>query len=337
MGAGLHGLNGVSPEVTVTLVNIYVLPAVMYGLETTRLTETDYATLEKYHRTLLRQLQHLPQSTAIPAIYLLTGSLPIRAIHHKKVLTFYASILRKEGSVERELVCRQLTMKTMDSNSWTVQVRELLHHYGLPSAFDLMKCVPGKCQWKNLVDNKVNNYWLHKLSEEASMKSTLSYLQLKNCQVGKTHQVWSCGTDPMQVAMSTTKARLLVQRYPLTGSRASGRKGTDKCPLCQQESETLDHFILKCSTLEDIRKPFLKKITKKLQVLNLVPTSDEEWLQCILDTPGATLSTYQERRELECITRRLCFALHNRRSVILGENASYMTVSKNVPVALENR
>ena len=49
MGAGLYGLNGVSPEVSVNMINIYIIRAIMFGLETLRLSHTDYRELEGYH------------------------------------------------------------------------------------------------------------------------------------------------------------------------------------------------------------------------------------------------------------------------------------------------
>ena len=41
MGAGLYGLNRVSPEVSVNMVNIYIIPAIMLGLETLCLSPID--------------------------------------------------------------------------------------------------------------------------------------------------------------------------------------------------------------------------------------------------------------------------------------------------------
>jgi hypothetical protein len=37
MGAGLHGLNGVNPKVAIHLIQIYVMPRLLYGLEITTL------------------------------------------------------------------------------------------------------------------------------------------------------------------------------------------------------------------------------------------------------------------------------------------------------------
>ena len=137
--------------------------------------------------------------------------------------------------------------------------------------------------------------------------------------------------------MATTKARLLTQRYSLTGTYTAGANKKSECPLCQNQPETLCHFILKCPTLEQTRQPYTKKIKRLLCEEGINPTNDEEWLQCILDPPTKQITTWENRQRLECITRRLCFALHNRRCVFLGGRSSYVAVFQNVPVDVKNR
>lgn len=41
MGAGLHGLNGVNPYVTIHMIQIYVIPRLLYGLDVIKLTNED--------------------------------------------------------------------------------------------------------------------------------------------------------------------------------------------------------------------------------------------------------------------------------------------------------
>ena len=118
MGAGLHGLNGVSPEISTAMVNTYIKPILMSGLDALCLEEKDYELLKSHHLKLLRSIQHLPTSTAKPALYLLSGSLPLEATHHQQVISLYGRIVRRYNSIERELALRQLAMKDINSNSW---------------------------------------------------------------------------------------------------------------------------------------------------------------------------------------------------------------------------
>ena len=101
IGAGFHGYNGVSPEVSVHIINALILLAIMFGRKTLKLTQSNNNTeISGFHRKLLHSIHHLPKATAAVALYISTGSLPIKATHHKNVLTLFGSMLRREGSIE---------------------------------------------------------------------------------------------------------------------------------------------------------------------------------------------------------------------------------------------
>ena len=59
-----------------------------------------------------------PITTADPAVYILSGTLPIEAMIHRHLLNLFGNISRlTESSVENQLPVRQPTVKTLDSNS----------------------------------------------------------------------------------------------------------------------------------------------------------------------------------------------------------------------------
>ena len=55
MPAGLHGENGLDPQTAVHVFQIYVLPALLYGLEVAVPSKSNLDTLEKFLRTSLKQ------------------------------------------------------------------------------------------------------------------------------------------------------------------------------------------------------------------------------------------------------------------------------------------
>ena len=322
MGAGMYGLNGVNPKVSTAMINTYVMPAVMHGLETLRLTPSDYKEMATYHQKLLRNIMHLPQATALPALYLMTGSLPLEAIHHRNTLTFFVNMLHRKESVEREVIIRQLAMKNMDSNSWVILVRELLYKYQLPSAFHLTDNPPRKAAWKKRVKRAINQHWYSKLKKEAAEKNTLKYLNTDACEPGKVHPVWICGSDPLDVTKAATKARMLVQRYGIASNHSAGRNKSDTCPLCHTDPETMPHFLLNCPVLEKARRPKLKKIVELLHQHNVQVTSEAEVTQAILDCSKFWWIPEPARYHIETLTRRLCYDLHRERSCIIGSERS---------------
>ena len=148
---------------------------------------------------------------------------------------------RRVDSVEKEILQCQLAMKDTDSHSWTTLVRELPGMYGLCSVYDILYSPPPprRPRWKAF--NAV-----------AFLKSTLKFLNLDSCTVGKVHPLWQCGHDPFEVTMVDTKARVAVLRYGLYSSHCAGKKKCIQCPLCDRQ-ETMVHFLLHCPTLQHAR------------------------------------------------------------------------------------
>ena len=148
MGAGLHGINGLNPLVSMHLIKIYIIPRLVYGLDVVRLTIKDMNSLMTYFKRLLKQIQHLPDRTSDSATYMMLGEPPIIAEIHKRVLTTFGSICRDYDSIENQIAWRQLSLKDKKSNSWFILVHEILSKYNLPSAFEILENPIGKCTWK---------------------------------------------------------------------------------------------------------------------------------------------------------------------------------------------
>ena len=114
-------------------------------------------------------------------------------------------------------------------------------------------------------------------------------------------------------------------------SSCSGKRKSDKCPLCMGNAETLSHFLLFCPALSECRAPLLSKLTDILQLSS--PLSEETWLQIILDPSdmGFEESVIQKA---ETISRKLCFLLHHERAVQLGGCSAYSITRKKCKGAI---
>ena len=76
MGAGLHGLNGLNPKEAWKLIDTFVEPRYLYGLEIMGLTDANKKEIAAYQKKTLKQIQHLPDRVADEAVYLLLGLEP---------------------------------------------------------------------------------------------------------------------------------------------------------------------------------------------------------------------------------------------------------------------
>ena len=279
--------------------------------------------LEDHYKLNLRHMQHLPKSTATPALYLLMGVPPMEAQVHIRTLNFFASALKRPESIEYRLIERQLAMKSSSSHSWVWYAQALLKRYGLPSAFSLLQDRPKKEQWKKSVRAAVSKAWETDLKSQTKNMPTLNLLNLNACNLHTTHPVWRLGAaDPLTAVKATTKAKMLVQRYPLFYSRTSGVHYGHPCPLCNGGPETLAHFLIMCPVLDGARKMHENKLVRLMNAAGLpIPHDENGMVKLILDpshfAPGPLIVT------IETITRDLCFSLHNRRSVLMGYTSKY--------------
>ena len=318
-GSGLYGLNGAGPESALIQIDTYIMPILLYGLEALVLGESEVAQLDSFHRKTLRYIQHLPQSTAMPAIYLLLGTPPIEAQLHIRTLGLFGNIISEDNSslLIKDLIGRQLGMKGAESNSWTAHVKSLLRRYGLPSAYDLYACPPKKAVWKETVKSVIYQHWTEKLAEVANSKRSLSMLNADECALGKTHPVWCNLGDSMSVQKATTKALLLVQRYPLATSPTAGKHRTDLCPLCHEEPETTTHFLLVCKPLSKSRLPYLIKILSFCREYGIC-VDPNVITMVVLDSTYAPQDSH-----LESLCRNFVYKMHDRRAVLLGGESQY--------------
>ncbi|CAG2226312.1 DNCL2 [Mytilus edulis] len=270
MGAGLYGLNGVNPKVSLHLIRCYVIPRLLYGLEVILLSKTDISNLTIYFVKLLKRIQHLPDRTANAAVLLLIGQIPIEAEIHKRILGIFRNIIDNDNSVERDLAFQL---------------------YDLPSPHDLLVNPPSKSKWKKLVNSSVNYYWITKLKSEASEKSSLNLLNYTDAEFGSIHSIWNtCGSEPYSTLRACIKSKLACNTYTLQcdKSKFSKRQISAICPICGIEDENRLHFILRCSSLDNSHEveETLKRIQTHPGVVGTIVVNNEGIpIRTTLDNP----------------------------------------------------
>ena len=266
LGAGLHGHNGLDAGASLKTVTTYVIPRLLHGLDAVVLSKQDLKEIDMYHKRLLRQIQGLPDSTASEAVYLLLGTVPIEATLHQRVLSLFGSVCRLEPKHPiRLMAMRQMAVKSESSKSWLAYIRSLGHIYGFDPCHALQFPVH-KLAWKKFTRSLILGHWQDKLIIEAATKSTLKNFIIRDSTPGLTHPVWtSCHGKTFMVTASTTRAKLLVGRYPLNTKKAKYRQNNTNpiCSLCGLEPEDEAHFVVSCPKLEHVRQ---SKITDLVQM-----------------------------------------------------------------------
>ena len=212
MSAGLHGENGLDPETSLHLYQIYVLPVLLCGIEVVFPRPKFKEVLDKFNKHNIKHLFPLPVTAADPEINLLSGTLPIEAMIHHLVLTFFANISRlSDSSIEKRLAERQLAVKSLDSHSWFVVLKKLCIRYGLPDCTEFLEKPRTKHSWKSTAEAAINSNWNYRLQSVVPL-----YLSLKLLACAKTTNI---ALHPLvvpaswQPARSTTYSSASQDRY----------------------------------------------------------------------------------------------------------------------------
>ena len=108
---GVHGTNGLNPNVFYRIYQIYVIPRLLYSLEVLPLTETQIGQLQRSHISTLKRIQSLPERTAFSVVQLLLGALPVVAEIHKRQLSLLYSIVNSRNDRIKGLMARQLSLQ----------------------------------------------------------------------------------------------------------------------------------------------------------------------------------------------------------------------------------
>ncbi len=285
LGTGLHGINGLDPLLSLQIITLYVIPRLLYGLEAAMLAKSDIARLDEFYRKLLRQIQGLPENTALEAIYLLLGTVPIEGILHRRILSLLGRIFRLPSEHRlHKIAVRQLAISQSGKTSWFHYADNIASEYDINIHDQLANPWP-KSTWKTHVNERVTKTWHQRLLQGADGKSTLDMMLFP--QASEAHSIWqSCKGDPTQVERATTRARMAVGRYRTQQQlhKFSGGSTSAICPMCEKGPEDLVHLLADCSSLERARIDDVEKLRQIYHAEGLPPpTSPHELTSAIVN------------------------------------------------------
>ena len=101
-------------------------PGLVYGMEVVFPKATLVEKLEKNYKQLIKHILSLPVTVADPAVYVLSGSLPIEA-----ALVLFGSLQTQCGFGGEATGAQATAIKTFEIISWFVAVRKLFFKYSL--------------------------------------------------------------------------------------------------------------------------------------------------------------------------------------------------------------
>ena len=179
-----------------------------------------------------------------------------------------------------------------------------------------------KMRWKNISRQAVSQYWTEKLREEAADKSSLTNCNLTEMtSIGKSHQIWN------NVGNNTTDIKRNHQGQDVdwcymlqtTKSRFNQYEVEQICPLCRLAAEDLQHMLLRCPALSEVRSHLFSSI-RQLLISHLgsswwLTRSGTQIVRLCVDSTNLMSQTQSAIEEcflerLEMLGRRFCHKLH---------------------------
>ena len=137
------------------------------------------------------------------------------------------------------------------------------------------------------------------------------------CHVGEISCAAPACADDITIG---TKLKLLTGWYILQVNRAAFNQNQvdPTCMLCQQGPETVDHFLVECSALEEKRRPIMDSIFSSMCELFEPSPDTEDLVQTLLDCSKVIdclngKSILPTVKNLEKLSKRLCYTLHTER------------------------
>ena len=319
--SGLHGNSGLDTETKIHLIKTYMIPVLLYGMELIMPNKTLLKELETFQKKIIKQILAVPNNTADPAIYILTGLLPIEAQIDKKVLTLFNNICnQKDTSVEKQIAWRQSSVKTLKSHSWFIAVKKLLWKYDLKDITYYLENPIPKLEWKRNVTSVVNKYWQEEIVSPVPFYEKLCFINCDLYTPGKIHPILQFDTQSVKDnTRLPSKLKFLCGSYVLQTNRQKFNKAEidPTCMLCGESKETLEHFILSCTSLSTVRDPILKDIQYELQHRQDIMFSNlcvNDKIQLILDC-SVLVNNMKIKHRKQKLQELSTLELHNRRLV----------------------
>ena len=173
-----------------------------------------------------------------------------------------------------------------------------------------------------------NAYWYDACIEDQAEKSSLQYIQIQDNPLTTPHNIWkNVGNDPLSIRAGEIKAKIATKTYMLQSVRAKYTMGgSSRCILCKSADEDLQHFLLDCPNLAEIRNRHLQKIQKCLnnikEGLYKKIHENDHIVQMIVDCTSkrieyGTRMKQKYYKEIENLTRTFCYDLHVSRMKIM--------------------
>ncbi|CAC5389759.1 unnamed protein product [Mytilus coruscus] len=310
----------------------------IYNLRTKKDTRAENAKLRKNDRQKLTEARTMDSKTLLPANQ--ETKRKIKQIYRRATKALFGSICRADcTATEWKIAERQLGIKTLKGNSRFIALKTIFFKYGIQDPYtSLFDKTITKMKWKHMINQKVNTYWTERKQQDTLMFSSLQYLS-GMYRIGKCHPTaTTCSANIRDISRIPVRLKILTGSYILQTKRAvfNNTNPDPTCMLCGKSDETLSHFLLVCTELDNIRMTLTREIIDVCSVLFAKYKLNTNFdLLTILINPYYYYSQWNSEnlisdidQWLEPLCRCLCYKLHAKRYQLLDIPTKSRTIRK---------
>ena len=109
---------------------------------------------------------------------------------------------------------RQLAVKSNNSNSWFVVIKQILLKYNLNDPIYLLDHPVERQEWKREINKQLNTVWKEQIIHSLNLYQNLQYLSFDKYIPGKIHPILKVNCYPSRdVHRIPTKLKLITGTY----------------------------------------------------------------------------------------------------------------------------
>ena len=239
-----------------------VLPSVLTAGAVVDWNKTELDKLQRIENKVWRHVLGAPNYVAVEALRGEIGSATMEERDIKIKLCYAKHVLKGNNDLLREILHE---MKENNKGSqWLRTVRGYMTQVNIRNMEELNQMT------EENIKERVRKWGERKWRIGMEGKSTLTMYFMNKKEI-KEENIYDNTFKSKLLFRCRTNSLLLNWRKRFSG-------GEEKCDICQQgESETLQHFLLHCEGLKDIRRKYtITENTTLEKVLLFQPTSEED-------------------------------------------------------------
>ena len=230
--------------------------------------------LSIFQRKCLRGFLHLSDKSPIPALFFLTGELPIEAKLHRDIFSTLYNIWLNPQTKIYSLVKYLMENSPNNSRTWSQHVKNLAQMYGIADV-DMKSTPPPKTKYKSSILARITQFWETKLRKDAQNNSKMKYLNVNLIGLtGRCHPVLREITTTQQVSKMRLYLRMLCNDYYTYEQKAKHQGGSPACRLCtSNEPESIEHILTICQNYSDVRERVITEMKNIIMDIDYIQTS----------------------------------------------------------------